>query len=232
MSQRIISLKSNYSLTFVFTIINVAIFLVFQLASLLLSFTKDTITSDMLIRFLAISPQWFVKGYFWTLLTSMFMHGSFMHLIVNMISFFFLGTFVERLIGKKRFFWFYMISGIVGGLFFVLFAYFGTFFSNGATWFGSITDYAVGASGALFGLGGLLAVLLPNLRVLVFFVIPMRLWLAMTVLLVGFWAMSIGAGLPVGNTAHFGGLVVGIIYGFYLRTKYSKKVAMLNRMFR
>ncbi len=223
---------SSYSLTFIFTIVNVAIFLVFFLASYLLSFTGNISASETLIRFIAVSPEWFVRGYFWTLVTSMFLHGSFLHLMVNMVSFFFLGTFVERLIGKKRFFWFYMLSGLIAGLFFVLFAYLGTYFSNGTAWFGSISDYAVGASGALFGLGGLLAVLLPNLRVLVFFIIPMRLWLAMTVLLVGFWAMSIGADLPVGNTAHFGGLVAGLVYGFYLRTKYSKKVDMLNRMFK
>jgi hypothetical protein len=149
-----------------------------------------------------------------------------------MVSMFFIGNFLERIIGRKRYIWFYMISGIVAGLFFVGFAYLGLIVPGGNALFGGIDDFAVGASGALFGLGGLLAVLIPRLKVLVFFIIPMPMWAAMTVLMFGLWAFSVVAGLPVGNTAHFGGLVVGVIYGFYLRKKYARKVRMLNRMFR
>jgi len=124
-----------------------------------------------------------------------------------------------------------LTAGILGGLFFVMFAYLGQYFPKTANIFGEIDSFAVGASGALFGLGGLLAVLIPRLKVLVFFVIPMPMWLAMIVLMFGLWAISIAAGLPVGNTAHFGGLFVGLMYGIYLRNKYSRKVRMLNRHF-
>lgn len=187
---------------------------------------------ETVIRFVALSPELFFQGFIWTLFTSMFMHGSFTHLFVNMLSMFFIGGLVERIIGRKRFFWFYMIAGIIAGLFFVGLAFLGQYVPNGTNIFGSPTSFAVGASGALFGLGGLLAVLLPKLRVLVFFILPMPLWLAMVVLMFGLWAISATAGLPVGNTAHFGGLVVGVAYGFYLRNKYSRKVKMLNKMFR
>jgi len=69
------------------------------------------------------------------------------------------------------------------------------------------------------------------MKVLVMFIIPMPMWAAMGVLMFGLWAVSIGAGLPVGNTAHFGGLIVGLIYGIYLRGKYPRKIGMLNKMF-
>jgi len=159
------------------------------------------------------------------------MHGNFTHLFVNMISMFFIGNFVERLIGKRRYLWFYLIAGLVAGLFFVGLAFLGQFIPNGENIFGGIDAFAVGASGALFGLGGLLAVLIPRLKVLVMFIIPMPMWLAMVVLMFGLWIFSITASLPVGNTAHLGGLVIGVAYGFYLRRKYSRKVRMLNKMF-
>ena len=91
--------------------------------------------------------------------------------------------------------------------------------------------YAVGASGAIFALGGLLAVLTPRLPVLVFFIIPMPMWAAMGFLMFGLWALSFGLGLPIGNTAHFGGLIVGLGYGFYLKRRYPRKTAMIGKYF-
>ncbi|HDL02289.1 MAG TPA: rhomboid family intramembrane serine protease, partial [Candidatus Pacearchaeota archaeon] len=95
----------------------------------------------------------------------------------------------------------------------------------------NLNVYAVGASGAIFALGGLLAVLTPRLPVLVFFVIPMPMWAAMGFLMFGLWALSLGLGLPIGNTAHLGGLIVGLGYGFYLKRKYPKKTQMISRYF-
>ncbi len=233
-SYRIRRRKNFYeslSLTNILIAANVAVFLAFLIISGLAGISQDGELANNLVKYTALNPSLFLSGYVWTLITSMFMHGSFTHLFVNMVSLFFIGNFLERIIGRKRFMWFYFISGITAGLFFVFLAFFGSYFSWGASVFGGIDSFAVGASGALFGLGGLLAVLIPRLKVLVFFVIPMPMWLAMAVLMFGIWAISIAAGLPVGNTAHFGGLLVGIFYGLYLRSKYSRKVRALNRMF-
>ncbi len=173
----------------------------------------------------------FLGGKIWTLLTSMFMHGNFTHLFVNMVSLFFLGSFIERLIGRKRFFWLYMLSGLFAGLFFVFLAYLFGASDLGARIFGSLSISAVGASGAIFALAGLLAVLTPNLRVYVFFIIPMRMWLAIVFLLGVLWVVSIGVGLPIGNTAHLGGLLVGLGYAVYLKRKYKRKTAMIRKYF-
>ena len=211
------------SVTILLIIINIIVFFVFWVWLL-----SDQSSLD----FFAIKPSNILQGqYLWTFVTSMFMHGNLTHLFVNMISIFFIGTFVERLIGKKRFLWFYLIAGLVAGLSFVGLAYLGQFIPNGQNIFGGIDAFAVGASGALFGLGGLLAVLIPKLKVLVMFIIPMPMWLAMVVLMFGLWIVSASAGWPIGNTAHFGGLIVGVAYGFYLRKRYAKKVRILNKMF-
>ena len=159
------------------------------------------------------------------------MHVGLTHLFVNMVSLFFIGSFIEKLIGRKRFFWFYMLSGLFASLFFVFLAYFLGGNSLGTRIFGGPAVYAVGASGAIFALGGLLAVLIPKLRVYVFFIIPMDMWLAMAVLLGGFWLASIFGGLPIGNSAHLGGLLAGLSYAFYLRKKYKRKVFMIRKYF-
>jgi len=158
----------------------------------------------------------------WTFFTSMFMHAGFGHLLVNMISLMFIGNFVEKLIGKKRFLGLYFVGGLFAGVLFVLIAFFTGIDFN---------VYAVGASGAIFALGGLLAVLTPKLPVLVFFVIPMPMWAAMGVLMFGLWALSVAAGLPIGNTAHLGGLIVGLGYGIYLKKKYPRKTKMISQYF-
>jgi len=89
---------------------------------------------------------------------------------------------------------------------------------------------AVGASGAIFGIAGMLAVLVPKLPVYIMFIpIAMHMWFAVILLLLVLWIFSLVSGVPIGNTAHLGGLIIGFVYGFYLRTRYKRKVLMLNK---
>ncbi len=213
----------KHSVTTWFIIVNVVAFI---MATFLMG-----VIGEEFISWIAIQPNAFFSGMVWTLLTSMFMHGNFSHLLVNMVSLFFIGNFVEKLIGRKRFFWLYMASGIFAGLFFVFLAYFFGITEWGVKIFGSPEVFAVGASGAIFALGGLLAVLTPRLKVYVFFILPMQMWLAIVVLLGVLWVASISAGLPFGNTAHLGGLLVGLGYGFYLKKKYKRKTQMIAKYF-
>jgi len=207
--------------------INVRVFIIiFSLITIL-----GEAFSERIFSWIALQPDAFFSGKIWQLFTSIFMHGNFTHLIVNMVSLFFIGNFVEKLIGRKRFFWLYMISGIFAGLFFVFLSYFFGSSELGARIFGSPEIFAVGASGAIFALAGLLAILTPKLRVYVFFIIPMRMWFAMVVLLGGFWLASFFGNLPIGNTAHLGGLLAGAGYAFYLRKKYPEKTRQLARYF-
>ena len=266
--------KINFSLTTILITVNVIFFV---LLNILLAFNPAF--RDLL----EINAGNIIQGkYLWTLLTSVFLHESFAHLFVNMFTLFFLGRVCERIIGRKRFIWFYIIAGIVGSIFFVLFAYLGSFFPRGEMLFGGLGDYAVGASGALFGLLGILAVLIPFTRVylivgpivvivlqvlgenilpaslfnvfyfatnfLILLMIfsmfsfsklrkismPLNLpmWLAPIIAIVPLLVIGYFVKLPIGNMAHFGGLVAGVVYGIYLRIKYSKKVAMLQRVIR
>jgi len=204
----------NIGITSKIILVNVFLFFIFWIL---------TIINPNFIDYIALKPSNIFSGKnLWTILSSMFMHGSFSHLLVNMISLFFIGNFVERIIGAKRFAVFYLAGGIIAGISFVLLS---LIFKS------EFDTYAVGASGAIFSLAGLLMILLPRLPVLVFFVIPMPLWLGVLFLLFGLWAISVVAGLPIGNTAHLGGFVIGVIYGFYLKMKYPRKVEMLRMYF-
>ena len=217
----------KFSVTGWLIIVNV-IFFVFLFS--LIGFSGEG-SAENIFSLIALQPNAFFSGQIWTLLTSMFMHGNFTHLFVNMLSLFFIGNFVEKLIGRKRYFWIYMLSGLFAGLFFVFLAYFFGVSALGERVFGSPEIFAVGASGAIFALAGLLAVLTPNLKVYVFFIIPMKMWIAIIFLLLVLWGASVGAGLPIGNTAHLGGLLVGLGYAIYLKKKYKKKTEMIRKYF-
>jgi rhomboid family protein len=207
------------SYTGIIILVNVIIFIV----ALFLGFSTSISCDQTVCKFIALQPATILAGKaIWTLITSMFMHASVGHLLVNMISLAFIGGFVEKLIGKKRFLWLYFAGGIFAGLFFVVVA--------GLTGL-DLNIYAVGASGAIFALGGLLAVLTPRLPVLVFFIIPMPMWIAMIFLLLILWLLSFGLGLPIGNVAHLGGLVVGVGYGFYLKKKYPRRTKIISNYF-
>ncbi|MCL6500428.1 MAG: rhomboid family intramembrane serine protease [Candidatus Pacearchaeota archaeon] len=215
--------KPRISITLSLIILNVLLFF----AALVLQFYYG----DGVIYQLALQPLSILQGQrLWTLITSMFMHGNVAHLFVNMLSLLFLGSFLERLIGNKRFFVVYMVSGLLASALFILFSLPPLASVPGMG--SSPESLAVGASGAIFGIGGVLAVLTPKIPVFIMFIpIPIPLWLGIILMLVVMWLVSVAVGLPVGNTAHLGGLLAGIAYGFYLRIKYKRKIAILDRYF-
>ncbi len=142
---------------------NVAVFIALAIIESIMG--ADSYQNQVL-NYLALQPNsFFNNGYLWTVFTSMFMHANFFHLFVNMLSLFFIGKFLEMLIGKKRFFWIYMASGIFGGIFFATLSYFFGGGFVGSRLFGDASIYAVGASGAIFGIAGVLAFLTPKNRV-------------------------------------------------------------------
>ncbi|MEX0920465.1 MAG: rhomboid family intramembrane serine protease [Candidatus Pacearchaeota archaeon] len=209
------SIFSYLSVNLTLILINVVTFIAFAIM----------IALDVPIDNIAIKPSNILQGeYLWTFVTSMFMHAGFFHLFVNMFSLFFLGSLIEKIIGPRRYFLFYMISGLFAGLLFVLMSL--VFTSD-------LNTFAVGASGALFGLVGLLVLLTPNLSVFVMFIpIPIKMKYAGPGILAVLWLISIAGNIPIGNTAHLGGLLAGLAYGIYLRKRYKRKTELIRRYFR
>ncbi|QDX39714.1 rhomboid family intramembrane serine protease [Salarchaeum sp. JOR-1] len=147
--------------------------------------------------------------YVWTWVTSVFAHGGLTHIVFNSIVLYFFGPVVERRIGSKKFVALFLVSGALAGLAQV-----------GAALAVSAPAAVLGASGAIAALMGVLTVLNPNLRILLYFVIPMPLWVA-TLLFAGYSVLmsgvgGIGAG-GVAQLAHLAGLALGLLYGVKLK---------------
>ena len=173
--------------------------LIILIAANLLLYFAVSISPDLTIR-LGLMPAT-VSSEPWTLITSMFVHADFFHLLFNMLALFFLGNYLTRLIPNKAFLALYFGGGLLGSLFFWL--------------LGPSTAIAVGASGAIFAVGGALAVLVPNLKVFVFPIpAPMPLWIA---ILGGFVLLSLLS--FVAWEAHLGGLVFGALAGYLFKSQ-------------
>ncbi|MEX0932723.1 MAG: rhomboid family intramembrane serine protease [Candidatus Pacearchaeota archaeon] len=177
------------------------------------------------LDYIAIKPSNILKGdYLWTFFTSMFMHGGVFHIFANMFSLIFVGSLVEKILGPKRYLGFYLISGLLAGLLFVFLS---------LIFVADYNTYAVGASGALFGLVGLLVLLTPNLSVYLMFVpIPIKMKYAGPGILILLWIISGVANIGIGNTAHLGGLLAGLSYGIYLKKKFPRKTKYIMNHFR
>jgi membrane associated rhomboid family serine protease len=146
-----------------------------------------------------------------TLVTSMFMHGSIMHIFGNMLYLWIFGNNVEDLLGRAKFLFFYLACGIVAGLSHVL--------VNPAS-----TVPTVGASGAVAGVLGAYLVAYPRARVLtaVFILFFIRLVEVPAAILLVFWfviqsfqgVLSLGVRELSGGVAwfaHIGGFVAGVV---------------------
>lgn len=161
---------------------------------------------EVLLTF-ALTPEAFWKGAIWQPLTSMFMHLDFLHILVNMVGVWSIGMFLERIMGSGRFFGLYMFSGILGGLLVAL-------FQNALPGSGGMggPQVTLGASGALLGLLGAIAVLTPNAQLLVFF-FPVKARTAALFIGVASVVMAAQGWLEgISHLGHLGGLVGGLLY--------------------
>ncbi len=146
----------------------------------------------------------------WQIVTSMFTHYAFFHILANMWTLYFFGGAVLQMLGARRFWIIYMVGGIMGSLVYIL--------------LGPSYSTAIGASGAIFALGGALAVLRPNMRV-IFFPIPapMPMWVAIIGGFVLFTVLSLANYFPIAWQAHLGGLAFGAAAGwFYKRRSFNE----------
>lgn len=154
-------------------------------------------------NYLALNPA-LVAARPWTLITHMFVHADIPHLLVNMIVLFFFGTELERRVGESKFLQIFIISGLVAAV-------------------GQMavvpTGYMMGASGALFGVMGCLAVIAPEIKVMIYFVIPLSIRAAVVLFAVLDFTMM-GSADSIAHMAHITGLLVGLAYGGMLKDRY------------
>ncbi|MDE3214621.1 MAG: rhomboid family intramembrane serine protease [Bacteroidota bacterium] len=151
----------------------------------------------VLTNFLALYPinSGFFKPY--QLVTHMFAHGGFLHILFNMYALWLFGSVLERIWGPKKFLIFYFICGLAAGLT-------QAFLVSNAP--------AIGASGAIMGLLAAFAYTFPNTE---FFILPFPFPIKAKYMAAIFAALDIFGGFSGGDDiahfAHIGGLVMGLI---------------------
>ena len=160
----------------------------------------------------ALSAQGLRQGKIYQLLTFQFMHGGWWHLLGNMIGLYFFGRAMEETLGKKGLLILYLLSGTIGGLFQVAWAF---IFPQ----FGSV----VGASAGVFGLIAAFATRAPDQPITLLVALIFPVTFPAKVLLIAEGAMAI-VGLVgpflnfsamtgnIAHAAHLGGMLTGIFY--------------------
>jgi membrane associated rhomboid family serine protease len=121
-----------------------------------------------------------------------------------MITLYFFGSYLSRLIGNRNFIIVYFLGGLLGNVAYLLLV------SNPYA-------VAIGASGAVFAVAGALTVLRPKLTVFIIPIpVPIPLWIAV---LGGFALLSIPVLSNIAWQAHLGGLILGLAAGFLFRRR-------------
>lgn len=189
------------SLTSFLIMINVIVFVLMFLFGGLKAFSNPRIY----ILFGAQIGNLISMGEWFRLITSMFVHGGLFHIFFNMMALFYVGNIVERAYGPSRLITIYMLSGIFGNIlthFFIPYA------------------ISVGASGAIFGLIGLLfgAGFRHDTPVILK---PITGTALLPIILINvIWGFLPGAN--INNFAHLGGVAVGFTFGWLTPIRYTK----------
>jgi rhomboid family protein len=174
-------------------------------------FFKELMYGNRFVYAWSAIPVRILHGNHWiTLLTSMFMHGSWMHIIGNMIYLWAFGREIEDAMGSFKFLFFYLAGGIVAMMAQIL--------GDPASHIPSL-----GASGAIAAVMGAFLITFPRdrIRTLVFiFIFYIRITFIPAALLIGFWflmqVLNVGSVASVKSggvayLAHVGGFLFGVV---------------------
>jgi len=178
-------------------------------------FLFQAVIGKTLIYWFGLHPvHVFEKFYIWQFVTYMFLHGDFIHVLLNMFILWMIGCEVERYWGDKEFLKYYFICGVGAGFFHLIFNI-------------SSPVPVVGASGAIYGILIAFAMLFPERLVILFpFPIPIKakylaIIFAVLELIFGFFGQS-----GVAHFAHLGGMIVGFVF-----LKLGWKISLFSRDF-
>lgn len=141
-----------------------------------------------------------VQGEYGRILSAMFLHADVNHIFNNMVILFFMGAMIEKEIGHFKYLLIYFLSGIGGNVISLIYKM--ITYESAAS---------IGASGAVFGLDGVLLALVFFSRRRMENVTPVRV-----LLMVAYSLYSGFSGQNIDNAAHVGGLIIGFLSGIII----------------
>ena len=193
--------KNNYNYNIVWWLIGI------NLVIFAVMFFFGSNIRYMMTYFFSMIPALVMKGWVWSFITYMFIHGNFGHVFFNMFGLFIFGLHVERQMGSREFLLYYIATGALAGIFsFVV--YYLT---------GNRIVALMGASGALYAVQLAYAVYFPTSVIYIWGILPLRapvMVLVFTVLSL-FFVITGGDG-NVAHLTHLAGFGFGWLY-FMLR---------------
>lgn len=190
-------------ITYGLIVINVIVFLLMTL----LGGSENVST---LIAFGAKVNTLILEGQWWRFITPMFLHIGFEHILLNMITLYFIGTQIEAFFGSGRFLVLYLLSGIGGNI---------------ASFTFNPTALSAGASTALFGLFGAFLMLGESFRENPYIRAMSRQFLLLVILNVIF-----GFSGNVDLAGHLGGLATGFLAAYVVGVPMIGKVPLMKRL--
>jgi len=157
------------------------------------------------------------KYFLWQLLTYIFLHGDFFHILFNLFSLWMFGGELENYWGSKKFLFYFLYCGIGAGICTVVF---------------TPNEFipVIGASGAIYGILLAFAWLFPNRPILIYFLFPIPAkYMVIIFGLIELYSSRSGAGGGIAHLTHLGGFVFGFFYLVYpmirqkIRREYYKR---------
>jgi len=154
---------------------------------------------------LALRPDDVIhRLYIWELVTYLFLHGGWFHIIFNMFALWMFGSDLERLWGGKKFLFYYFLTGIGAGVADVVL---NTLLHPG------IPTATIGCSGAVYGLLLAYGMIFPDRPIYLYMIIPIKAkWFVVIMGAIEFVSSLSGPGSGVSHVAHLGGMLVGYLY--------------------
>ncbi len=172
------------------------------IANALVYILEMSLGSSWMVENLGLVPNAILNNLsVWQLVTYMFLHGGFFHILFNMFALWMFGTDLERQWGTRFFLKFYFICGIGAGII----TFFLQIYSSVPT---------IGASGAIFGVLVAFAMTYPNREIMMFpFFIPIKAkWLVTIMIGIGIFAAWSNKGDGIAHFTHLGGALIGYVY--------------------
>ncbi|MEM1999378.1 MAG: rhomboid family intramembrane serine protease [Archaeoglobaceae archaeon] len=180
----------------------------------LVLFLFGTLFPMQAVYFLALNPIRILEMP-WQLVTSIFLHIELWHFFINSFVLLFFGSELERLLGEKGYLKVFFLSGLAGNVGYIAYAYA----------LGSFAP-ALGASGAIFGVMGSLAMIAPRTKIIIF-PIPFPINIRLAILFFAFYDFGMlvlsASHLVYSGVAYIAHLT-GLIAGLYLGEGYKAKI--------
>ena len=153
---------------------------------------------------LAGSPL-YTLTHIWVVITHMFVHEGFFHILFNMLFLYWFGNILGDMIGDKKILPLYILGGLMGGLFYML------SFNFLPAW--GIGTPALGASAAVMGIVISAAMVAPEYEMRLLFLGDVKLkWIALAAIILDLVQATPGATNSGGHIAHLGGAFMGYLF--------------------